>query len=119
MIVSEHPILSDGLRLACSRTRDAEIVYEALSVAQALQGFNACKPEVVIVDLQLPQARRVIRRLRALRAGVPILALTTASQGPGLANGENSAVVEVPKTFRSKTIVDMARKIALAEKNTL
>jgi len=116
MIVSDHPILSDGLRLACGRTTNTEIVFEALNVTQAVQHFSVSEPDVVIVDLQLPLAWRVIRRLRRLCPGVPIVALTTGSKTTALANGGGAAVIEVSKTSRSETIVNVAQNAALKKR---
>jgi DNA-binding NarL/FixJ family response regulator len=113
MIVSDHPILSDGLRLACCRTTNAEIVCEALNVTQAVQHFSVSEPDVVIVDLQLPLAWRVIRRLRRMCPGMPIVALTTGSKTTGLGNGGSTALIEVSKTSRSQTIVDVAQNAVL------
>lgn len=120
MIVSDHPILSDGLRLACRRTTNTEIVCEALNVTQAVQHFSMSEPDVVIVDLQLPLAWRVIRRLRRLCPGMPIVTLTTGSTTGStttdIANADSTALIEVSKTSRSETIVDVAQNAALKKR---
>ena len=113
MIVSDHPILSDGLRVACCRTTNSEIVCEALNVTEAVQYFSVSEPDVVIVDMQLPLAWRVIRRLRRLCPGMPVVALTTGSETTGLTNGGSAALIEVSKTSRGETIVDVAENAAL------
>ena len=118
MIVSDHPILFDGLRVVCARTSDAEIVAESLDVTQAMRNFTRCKPDVAIVDLQLPLARLVIRLLRGLCSRMPILVLTT---GPRelVYHAALNPLIQVSKSAPTEVIVDTARIAVLAKKNTL
>jgi CheY-like chemotaxis protein len=85
-------------------------------VTQAVQHFSVSEPDVVIIDLQLPLALRVIRRLRRLCPNMPIVALTAGSKTKGLASGGSTALIEVSKTSRSETIVDVAQNAALEKK---
>ena len=117
MIVSDHPILFDGLRVVCARTSDAEIVAESLDVTQAMRNFTRCKPDVAIVDLQLPLARLVIRLLRGLCSRMPILVLTTGSREL-VYHGARNPLIQVSKSAPTEVIVDTARTAVLAKKNT-
>jgi DNA-binding NarL/FixJ family response regulator len=118
MVVSAHPILSDGLRMACSRTTDAEIVCETLDIGQVAGDFAQCRPDVAIVDLQLTFARRAIRLLQGLCSYMPILVLTTASKPASSTDRGGKPLLEVSKNCRSDVIVDAARSAALgAETN--
>jgi DNA-binding NarL/FixJ family response regulator len=117
MIVSNHPLMSAGLRLVCSRRKDVEIVSEARDLAHVVDDFEAHRPDVTIVDLQLPQAKAVIRQLRELDPAIPVLVLTTSSgQAAALRNGFDKLLTQVSKTSRSETIVDAARSAALGQK---
>ena len=55
MIINNHPIMRVGLRLAIQREADLELVCEVADEAEALVQFELCHPDVVLIDLQLPQ----------------------------------------------------------------
>ena len=118
MIVSDHPLLFDGLRGACARTSDAEIVGESLDVTQAVRDFTRAKPDVVIVDLQLLLARLVIRLLRGLSSRIPIVALTTQSRRLVVRHSERNPPIQVSKSSPTEAIVDAARAAVLGGKKT-
>ena len=73
MIVSDYPVLSDGLRFTFSCTSDMAIVCEARTVAEIVRDFDYCHPDLAIVDLQLPMGEgvRAVRVLRNLSASIP------------------------------------------------
>ena len=50
----------------------------AASAAEGLEQFQACRPNVVIIDYQMPRINGVegVRRIRQLSAAVPIIVLT-------------------------------------------
>jgi CheY-like chemotaxis protein len=116
MIVSDHPVLIDGLRFTFSRTVDMAIVCEARTVAEIVNSFERCKPDVAIVDLQLPmgEGSHAVRVLRNLSDSIPIVVLTTYRGEGGLLNSANGSgpgrLTEVSKMLPSEKIVLAARK---------
>jgi DNA-binding NarL/FixJ family response regulator len=81
MIVNDHPIMRDGLRLAVENEPDMRVVCQAATQTEAIHGFEASKPNVVLIDLQgfdSPGflAMHALRRVAPL---VPIVVLSTFS----------------------------------------
>jgi DNA-binding NarL/FixJ family response regulator len=93
LIVDDHALLRDGMRLMINNEPDLLVCGEAASEAEALRSFNDAKPDLVVVDITLesgsgidlikrivnhdPEARIVVLSMhddriygeRALRAG--------------------------------------------------
>ncbi len=57
MIVDDHEIVREGVRVSLSRDPRIEIVGEAASGKEALQRVRQCLPDVALVDLRLPDMR--------------------------------------------------------------
>ena len=54
LIVDDHEILRMGLRIALTRVEDFEVVAEAGSKSEALAQTKAFHPEVIVMDVRLP-----------------------------------------------------------------
>src|ERR1700761_5037717 len=79
MIVNDHPIMRVGLRLAVQRESDMQVVCEVEDELAAAREFERCRPDVVLIDLQLPHGSslRAIAAIHALSPTSPIVVLTT------------------------------------------
>ena len=53
MIVDDHPVVRQGLRLLLDREHDLAVVAEADGVTEAFTRFKEVRPDLVIVDLSL------------------------------------------------------------------
>lgn len=78
VIVDDHPIVRAGIRAVLSRTSDITVVAEGKSGAEALQLVAQHRPEVLILDVNLPDLNGVLvtRQLCAQGAPTAILVLT-------------------------------------------
>lgn len=78
MLVDDHEIVRSGLRMMLSAEPDFEIIYEAESGEEALERVEACDPDVIIMDISLPNMDGVIttRQIKDKCPHIPILALT-------------------------------------------
>ena len=54
LLVDDHELIRQGLRRAFERAADFEVVGEAGSVAEAFRKLRGPGPEVVVVDVRLP-----------------------------------------------------------------
>src|SRR6185437_8193048 len=77
-LIDDHPIVREGFARAISDEHDMEVVGQAGTAADALRETLTTKPDVVLVDLQIPD-RDGIELLGALRAQLPATKLLVLS----------------------------------------
>ena len=79
LVVDDHPIVRDGLTAVLSTQADFAVVGDADNGASALQKIDALRPDVILLDLQMP-AMDGVEVLRALqgRADPPPVIVFTA-----------------------------------------
>ncbi|MFC4527049.1 response regulator [Dyella halodurans] len=69
LVVDDHPMMRDGLRATIELETDMQVAGEAVDGAQAIELFEALRPDVTLLDLQMPhvdglQALTAIRKLK-------------------------------------------------------
>lgn len=86
LIVDDHPLFRSGLKAALESTGGTDVVAEAATAAEALQAVARHVPDVVVMDLALPDASGidVTRQLTALHPGLPVLMLTMSDDDGSL-----------------------------------
>ncbi len=79
LIVDDHPVVRDGLRGILEGSPDFEVVGEASNGAEAVTRALALRPDVVLMDLRMPDVDGVtaIKRLAELGVQARVLVLTT------------------------------------------
>jgi DNA-binding NarL/FixJ family response regulator len=82
LLVDDHPLFLDGVRAALSSDPDLEIVGEAHNVADAREVADRERPDVVLMDLGLPDGSGIdaTRDLLASVPGVRVLVMTMSSE---------------------------------------
>ncbi|HET6822951.1 MAG TPA: response regulator transcription factor [Anaerolineales bacterium] len=82
MITDDHLIVREGLRLILETAEDIEIVGEASDGAECLRLVPECKPDVILMDLQMPRMDGItaIGRLRSEHPEIAIVILTTFNE---------------------------------------
>lgn len=75
LMVDDHPIVRQGLRMAVSREVDLDVCGEADGESDALQKFRELVPDVVIVDMSLNEGTglELIKELKSQRHDVKVL----------------------------------------------
>jgi two-component system response regulator NreC len=78
MLVDDHEIVRAGLRMLLQAQQDIEIVAEAASGAEAMTLVQTHQPDVVLMDVSMPDMNgmEVTRQLKSCCPSVAILALT-------------------------------------------
>jgi len=78
LLVDDHAVVREGYRRLLERRSDLAIVAEAPDAAAALEAFRQHEPDVVVLDLALPDMGGVelIGRLRQRRPDARILAFS-------------------------------------------
>ena len=81
LCVDDHPLVRDGIAFALQQQSDMELVAEAKNGAEAIVAFRQYRPDVTLMDLQMPQMNG-IDATAAIRGEFPnarIVILTTYS----------------------------------------
>ncbi len=78
LIVDDHGVMRAGLHALIERHADLQVVGEAAAGGDALQKVAELSPDVVVMDIGLPDMSGVdaIRRIRASTRAVALVALT-------------------------------------------
>lgn len=89
-IVDDHPVVRLGLRVALEGSDRIALVGEGSSLADARDVVRDAAPDVLLLDLRLPDGRAIdeIEALRALRPGMHVVVLT----GQGTAEDAHAAL---------------------------
>lgn len=82
MITDDHLIVREGLRLILETADDIEIVGEAADGVECLQLVPTLKPDVILMDLQMPRMDGItaIGHLRQNFPAIAIVILTTYNE---------------------------------------
>lgn len=78
LIVDDHPLFREGLKVILRRDPQFEVAGEAGSSAEALRVAKACRPDLAVLDISLPD-RSGIQLARELRQMLPDLAIIMVS----------------------------------------
>lgn len=79
LVVDDHKVVRIGLKTMIARERDMEVVAEADSGAAAVAAYRQHKPDVILLDLRLPDlsGAEVITRVRQIDPRARIIVLTS------------------------------------------
>ncbi|WP_092565275.1 response regulator [Bowdeniella nasicola] len=115
MIVDDHEIVRRGIAEIVDRADGLMVVAEAGSVAEAVRRATLVRPEVVLVDLQLPDGTG-IDIINALTEQVPdakAVVLTSFDDDDALAQALHAgAKAYLLKTVRGVEISDVVKAVA-------
>jgi len=78
LIVDDHKVVRDGLRLLVNSTEGFEVVGEAASGESGYREYFDCKPDVVLLDLKMPGegGLSMLRRLLARDPEAKVIVLS-------------------------------------------
>jgi DNA-binding NarL/FixJ family response regulator len=78
LLADDHKVVRDGLRLLIDSQRDMRVVGEAGNGKEALKQARDLKPDVVVMDLSMPEVNglQATERLKAEQPGIKVVALT-------------------------------------------
>jgi len=105
VIVDDHPVVRDGLAAMISAEDDLEVVAEAGTAAEALDIIPSLRPDVVLMDLLLPDmaGSDVIRRICDVSSDISLIVLTAVA-------GDEEIYRAIEAGARGYLFKDMARK---------
>ena len=79
LTVDDHPLLREGIAAVLERQPDMQLAGEATNGREAVQRFRELRPDVTLMDLQMPEMGGVdaIAAIRAEFSSACIVVLTT------------------------------------------
>lgn len=115
MIIDDHEVVRRGIAEVVERADGLTVVAEAGSVAEAVRRATLVRPEVMLVDLRLPDGTG-IDIITAVRRSLPearCIVLTSFDDDDALASAlEAGARAYLLKTVRGAEIADVIRAVA-------
>jgi DNA-binding NarL/FixJ family response regulator len=78
LIVDDHSVLREGLRMVIDQQPDLVVCGEAADAPRAMEAVEALKPDIVIVDLSLDGSSglELVKDIKARFPGIPTLVLS-------------------------------------------
>jgi DNA-binding NarL/FixJ family response regulator len=114
-LLDDHEVVREGVRALLDGASDIEVVGEAGSVADALARVPACRPDVAVLDVQLPDGSgvEVCRTIRSEHPEIRALMLTSFADDEALFEAILAgASGYLLKQVRGTDIVEAVRRIA-------
>ena len=115
MLVDDHEVVREGLRTLLARRPNVTVVGEAGSVAEAVDAAAKTKPDVVIMDVRLPDGSGVeaCRLIRDHRVETRVIMLTSYADDEALfASIVAGASGYLLKQTRGQALVDAIDAVA-------
>ena len=117
-VVDDHPLLCDAIRYALDGHPNLDFVGEAGSVETARQRLAAAQPDLVVIDIRLPDGTGVdiCRHLRTDLPSARSLVLTAYSDDEALFDSiEAGAAGFVLKQVGARGLLDSMERVAAGE----
>ncbi|MCP3798802.1 response regulator transcription factor [Allokutzneria sp. A3M-2-11 16] len=115
-LVDDHALFRTGVKAELDAAKDqVEVVGEAGSVDEAVAGIAHFKPDVVLLDVHMPDGggAEVLRRARPARPEVVFLALSVSDAAEDvIAVIRNGARGYVTKTISGRELADAVCRVA-------
>ena len=105
LVVDDHPLFRDGVVTALTDADDLEVVGEAQDVASAIAATGELGPDVVLMDLNLPDGSGIdaVRALAASHPDVRVLVMTMST--------DDDAVVAAMRAGADHQLVDISKPL--------
>ena len=118
LIVDDHEIVRKGLVMLISRQEDLVVAGEAGAAAEAVQKARELSPDVVVLDIRMPDGSGVeaCRDIRAENPDVKVLMLTSYSDEEAVMGSIMAgASGYLLKEIRSEEIVDAIKRVGAGQ----
>ncbi|MGG2396848.1 response regulator [Pseudomonas sp. SH1-B] len=120
LVIDDHPILREGIAAVIANQADIELVGEAGDGAEALECFRRLRPDVTLMDLQMPRVNG-IESIQAIRHEYPDarIAILTTYRGDvrALHAIQAGAQAYLLKSSLRKELVETIRALAAGKRH--
>jgi len=120
LLIDDHDLIRQGLRRAFERNEDFTVVGEASNLGQGEQLVASVKPQVVVIDVRLPDGSGLdlVRKMRQHVPGLGIVVLTMYAGDEQLFSAlDAGASAFVPKDAPAEDVVAAARHAAVSPRS--
>ncbi len=114
LIVDDHPLFRQGLRDVLSAEDDLEVIGEAEDGERALAKVKALKPDVVIMDVNIPSLNGIqaTKRLKSDWTDVAVIILTAYDDDEQIYHAVRAgASAYYPKDVAPDTLIEAIRLV--------
>ena len=115
MLVDDHEVVREGLRTLVAKNKNMIVAGEAASMAEAIEGAARAKPDVIIMDVRLPDGSGVeaCRTIREARPETKVIMLTSYADDEALfASIVAGAAGYLLKQTRGQAVIDAITSVA-------
>jgi len=115
IIVDDHPLFREGVRNVINGEPDLQVIGESISGEDALPALRELRPEVALVDVNLPGINgiQVTRQVEADRLQTAIVLLTAYDDVEQVLHGFRAgAAAYCSKDIQAGKLVDVIRQVA-------
>lgn len=115
LLVDDQRLMRDGLRILLELESDFEVIGEAENGAEALEVYSQLTPDVVLMDIRMPEVDGVeaTRRLRQTDPNSKVIILTTFDDNEYVFEGLRAgALGYLLKDVSGDELADAIRKVA-------
>ncbi|HEY6957534.1 MAG TPA: response regulator transcription factor [Candidatus Limnocylindria bacterium] len=115
MLVDDHEVVREGLRTLLGRDKNLLVVAEAGTTAEAIETAARAKPDVVVMDVRLPDGSGVeaCRTIREARPETKVIMLTSYADDEALfASIVAGAAGYLLKQTRGQAVIDAITSVA-------
>jgi DNA-binding NarL/FixJ family response regulator len=115
MLVEDHEVVREGLRMVLESTGDITVVAEASTASEAVANAAKARPDVIVMDVRLLEGNGIeaTREIRSLVPRSRVLMLTSFQDDEALfASIMAGAVGYLLKRVRSQELISAIRAVA-------
>ena len=114
LIADDHPVVRQGIGLLLLADKRIEVVGEAETGRDAVEMAEALRPDVILMDLMMPELDGIeaTRRILERQPGMRIIILTGSERGEQRVEEamRAGAVGYLPKKAQSEELIDGIRR---------
>jgi len=118
MLVDDHEVVREGLRTLIGRHKEMLVVGEAATTAEAIETAAKTRPDVIVMDIRLPDGSGVeaCRTIREARPETKVIMLTSYADDEALfASIVAGAAGYLLKQTRGQAVIDAIAAVALGQ----
>jgi DNA-binding NarL/FixJ family response regulator len=117
--VDDHPLMREGIAAVIRNESDMQLIAEASTGHEAIQGFREHQPDVTLMDVRMPDMGGIdaLLAIRTEFADARVIMLTTFEGDAEIQRAlEAGAQGYMLKSMPRKQLVDMIRKVHSGKK---